>query len=334
MCIPPKLQVGDEIRVLALSRSLGGVMQHVGFTESDVEFAKRQLEGMGLKVTFGRHVRECNAHLTASPEHRLEDFHEAIADPSVKAILSVTGGMGAVQILDGIDYDKVRAHPKIICGYSDNGFLCNAILARSGVATYYGPNFGTFMMQKGAEYTLEHFRQCFFKNAPIEIRPAEKWSDDNWHEDQQNRTFHEAEGFWPIQTGEAEGTIIGGSYYALNLLKGTGYFPPLREAVLFLEHPASGKGTLMDLDMGMRALTFSPEFANVRGIVIGRFGRSGGVTRENLTALINNTPALRHLPVIANCDFGHTTPIFTVPIGGRCKLQVGEGKTSIVFFEH
>ena len=102
MQIPPKLRAGDEIRVLALSRSLGGAMQLYGLTEGDVQFATHRLESLGLRVSFGRWARECNTHLTASPQHRLEDFHEAIADPSVKAILAVVGGIGATQILDGI----------------------------------------------------------------------------------------------------------------------------------------------------------------------------------------------------------------------------------------
>ena len=334
MCIPPKLQVGDEIRVLALSRSLGGIMQFAGFTESDVGFATAQLEALGLKVTFGRHVRECNAHLTASPEHRLQDLSAAMADPSVKAILSVTGGMGAVQILGGIDYDNLKARPKIFCGYSDNAFLCNAILARAGVVTYYGPNFGTLMERRASDYTSRHFQACLFSPAPIELSPAPQWSDDAWSKDQENRTFHNTEGFWTVQEGAAEGVIIGGGYYVLNLLKGTDYFPPLRDAILFLEHPASGKGTLMDLDMGLRSLAFHPEFARVRGLVLGRFARNGGVTREKLTALITDISALRRLPVIANCDFGHTTPMVTLPIGGRCQLTAQPGGAVIKLVEH
>jgi len=334
MPIPPKLKVGDEIRVLALSRSLGGIMQFAGFTESDIEFAAGRLEAMGLKVTFGRHVRECNAHLTASPEHRLEDFHEAITNPSVKAILSVTGGMGAIQILDGMDYDQIKAKPKILCGYSDNGFLCNAILARTGVVTYYGPNFGTLMERRAGDYTSHNFQACLFSDAAIELCPAPQWSDDGWPKDQEHRSFHDAEGFWVIQEGEAEGRIIGGSYYALNMLKGSNYFPPLREAILFLEHPASGKATLMDLDGGLRALALLPEFALVRGLVLGRFARSGEVTRENLTALIREIPALRRLPVIANGDFGHTTPMVTLPIGGRCQLMAKQNKVCIKLTEH
>ncbi len=330
MRIPPKLVAGDEIRVLALSRSIGGVTQPGGFTQQDIEFATGRLESLGLRVSFGRHVNECNAHLTASPQHRLEDFHEALTNPSVKAILAVVGGIGAIQILDGLDYDLITRHPKIICGYSDISYLCNAIYARAGVTTYYGPNFTSFMMRTGAEYTIQNFRNCLFGNSPIDLQPADRWSDDAWQKDQVNRTFYLNEGFWPIQPGEAEGTIVGGSYWCLNMLQGSAYFPPLDESILFLEHPAEGKPTLMGLDSGLRALSYQPGFGKVRGIVIGRFGRSGGVTPKKLTELISEIPVLNHLPVVANCDFGHTTPILTLPIGGRCRLQVNNSKVSIM----
>jgi muramoyltetrapeptide carboxypeptidase LdcA involved in peptidoglycan recycling len=166
------------------------------------------------------------------------------------------------------------------------------------------------------------------------VQPAETWSDDAWHEDQANRTNHVNEGFWPIQSGEAKGTILGGNLGCLNMLQGTAYFPPLDEAILFLEHSAEGKATLMGLDNALRALSYQSDFRGVRGIVLGRFARNGGVTRQNLAELIGEIPAMAHLPVLANCDFGHTTPVLTVPIGGQCTLQVNENKASITFTIH
>lgn len=331
--IAPKLQSGDEIRVLALSRSLGGVMQPGGLTEADVQFAVRTLESLGLRVSFGRFTSECNSHLTASPEHRLQDLHEAIQDPSVKAILAVTGGAGAIQLLDGINYELVAANPKIICGYSDIGYLCNAIFARTGLVTYYGPNFTSFMMRKGFDYTLDQFRERLFGTGGEELLPAETWSDDIWAKDQENRSFHPSQGPWVIQEGETTGTILGGAYFCFNMLQSSKFFPPLRDSVLFLESPAEGKATLISLDSGMRALSFHPDFSDVRGIVIGRFAQSGGVTRENLTSLISEIAALKHLPVLANCDFGHTTPVATLPIGGRCKLRADKNGCSIKLFD-
>ena len=334
MSIPPKLHPGDEIRVLALSRSLGGVIKWNGTTEHDIALAITRLEAMGLKVSFGRHVRECNAHLTASPEHRLEDLHNAVADPSVKAVFAVSGGAGAIQMLEGMDYDLVAAHPKIICGYSDVSYPGYAILARTGLTTYYGAHFTSFMMQQGAEYLLASFRQCLFEDGPYELQPASHWSDDNWPKDQVNRTFHVNEGWWCIQPGEAEGTLIAGTYWVLNMLQGSKFFPPLRDAVLFLEYPAEGKPTLITLDSCLRALTFQPAFAGVRGIVLGRYARNGGVTRKNLTELLRRIPGLRGLPVIANCDFGHTAPIVTLPNGGCCQIHANEKQNRIVITEH
>ena len=334
MSVPPKLKPGDEIRVLALSRSLGGVMKWNGTTEQDIAFATGRLEAMGLNVTFGSCVRECNEHLTASPGHRLEDLHNAVADPAVKGILAVSGGAGAIQILDGIDYDLIAAHPKVICGYSDISYPGYAVLARTGLATYYGAHFTSFMMQQGAEYLIASFRRCLFDTAPYELKPSSHWSDDDWPKDQVNRTFHVNYGYWCIQPGEAEGRSVAGAYWILNMLQGSKYFPSLRDTILFLEHPAEGRPTLITLDSCLRALAFQPEFAGVRGIVLGRYARDGRITRENLISLLHHISALRGLPVIANCDFGHTAPVATLPNGGRCQICASEKQNSIIFQEH
>ena len=49
---------------------------------------------------------------------------------------------------------------------------------------------------------------------------------------------------------------------------------------------------------------------------------------SDLTTLIpyfiNNIPQLKNLPVIANVDFGHTTPIVTLPLGGICEVDINK----------
>lgn len=332
--IPPRLAPGAGIRVLALSRSLGGVMRPGGFGEADVAFATARLESLGLEVSFGRWVRECDDHLTASREHRLEDLHAAFEDDSVQGILAVTGGIGAIQLLGDIGYERIAARPKILCGYSDVGHLCSAILARAGVMTCYGPNFTSLMARHGTGYTLESFRRCLFDDAPYELRPSETWSDDAWHENQERRTFHPNEGPWCIREGEAAGTIVGGGLGCMNLLQGTPYFPPLRDTLLFLEQPPEGRATLMSLDSGLRALAMQPGFEGVRGVVLGRFARSAGITRENLAALVRGIPPLARLPVAAHADFGHTSPAATLPIGGRGALRVSPDGTTIRIERH
>ena len=58
------------------------------------------------------------------------------------------------------------------------------------------------------------------------------------------------------------------------------------------------------------------------GLVIGRFHKDTGMTKELLAKIVQTKKELTNLPVIANVDFGHTTPMITFPIGGECKIAV------------
>ncbi len=62
MINPDKFRPGDEVRVLALSRSLGGLKRYPGFTDADITGGRERLESIGLRVSFGRHVTESDAH--------------------------------------------------------------------------------------------------------------------------------------------------------------------------------------------------------------------------------------------------------------------------------
>ena len=53
------------------------------------------------------------------------------------------------------------------------------------------------------------------------------------------------------------------------------------------------------------------------------------MTREKWTKLIKSKPELEKIPVIAGCDFGHTTPIITFPIGGEATLKATNGKIEL-----
>jgi len=90
----------------------------------------------------------------------------------------------------------------------------------------------------------------------------------------------------------------------------------------------------MNLDMGVRALALQPGFNRVRGLVIGRYARDGRIDRAKMTAMIKNIPALAKIPVIANCDFGHTTPILTLPIGGHCRIRASADACGITIDVH
>ena len=316
--IPRKLNIGDEIRVIAPSRSMCILNNDV--TES----AKKRLENIGFKVTFGKNVLNSigEDYNCASIEDRIEDLHEAFKVKNVKAILTVIGGYNVNQILDYIHYDLIKENPKIICGISDITALANAIYAKTGMITYSGPHFSSFGMKKGFEYTEKYFREMFMQSESIKIKSSDEWSNDSWFKNQENRTFIKNDGMKIINKGEAEGRIIGGNLCTLNLLQGTEYMPNLEETILFIEDDGLVDKTFnKEFDRDLQSLLHSAKNKNIKAIVIGRAENNCDMNDEKWAKIFKSKKELDNIPIIINANFGHTTPIFTFPIGGYAKVK-------------
>lgn len=327
--LPTKLKKGDEIRVISPSCSLSIV------SNENRNLAIKRLTDMGFQVTFSKHAEEIDRFSSSSISSRVQDLHEAFRNPNVKAILTTLGGYNSNGLLKYLDYDLIRENPKFFCGYSDITALNNAIYTKTGLVTYSGPHFSSFGMEKGLEYTTDYFLKCLTSNEPIEIMPSEMWSDDSWYVDQENREFIKNEGYVSIQEGEATGDIIGGNMSTLNLLQGTPYMPNLRDKLLFLEEDSlTGKATLKTFDRYLHSLMQQPDFEYVKGIIIGRMQKGADCTIEDIQEMIISKPELAHIPIIANASFGHTTPIFTFPIGGRAKIISNKKNTSVTILTH
>jgi muramoyltetrapeptide carboxypeptidase len=324
---PSKLTAGDTIRVVAPASSRALVMEHDHTAIIDARFAE-----LGLTLSFGKHVDERDAFDSSAVASRVADLHEAFADPSVAGILTVLGGYSSNELLPYLDWDLIRANPKIFCGFSDITALQNAVLARTGLVTYSGPHWSTFGMRDHFDDTLRWFSAVMFGTAPVTLTPAAGWTDDLWFLDQDDRELIPNEGWWTIQPGAAEGRIVGGNLCTLNLLQGTPYLPSLDGAVLFAEddfesHPAT-------FARDLTSLLQVPDAAGIRGLVIGRFQRASKMTRTLLEQIVATQPALRDLPVLANVDFGHTSPLATLPIGGQAGLTVAAGDTQLILQRH
>ena len=213
--------------------------------------------------------------------------------------------------------------------------LLNAIHAKTGITTYYGPNFFKFGMKYGLEYTLEYFVKCLFSDEPYSIFPSEKWSNDKWYRDQEQRNFIANTGPIVIQSGSAEGTIVGGNLCSLNLLQGTEYMPKLKDTVLFVEDDdLAGQNTLGEFNRNLRSLLDMPDAKHIKGIVLGRFQEGSFMTLEKIKLIFDSKPELAGIPIIANVDFGHTDPMITIPIGGTIRISAKGDRIDIGIATH
>jgi len=318
---PEKLKKGDEVRVVATSRSL----KLIGAETREI--AEKRFAELGLKLTFGKHTMEENADMFISDsiENRASDVMEAFADKNVKAIFTVIGGFNSNQLLKYLDYDIIAKNPKIFCGFSDVTAIANAIHEKGNMVVYYGPHYSSLGMLKGCEYTLKNMVKMLMEDGEVDCKASKEWSDDLWFLDQQNRTMIENEGYWLIHNGKAKGVIEGGNMCTYILLNGTEYRHKFTEdTILFLEDDEMSSA--VEFDRMLQAVMHQPDFHHVKGIVIGRFQKASKVTREQLEYVINTKKELLNIPVLANVDFGHTTPILTIPFGGLAELNGKELK--------
>ena len=327
--IPQKLKSGDEIRVIAPSSSLGIISQEIR------DAAIYKLRELGLKISYSENSEEIDEAESSSIESRVHDLHTAFADKNVKGILTAIGGFNVNQILKYLDYDLIRNNPKVLCGYSDITALSNAIYAKTGLINYSGPAFSTFGMIKGNDYTVYYFKKCLMAENPFEIKPSEEWSDDKWYLNQEDREFLKNDGAIIVNEGEAEGKIIGGNLCTFNLLQGTEFMPSLKDSILFLEDDnIVGDLFIKEFDRNLQSLIHQPEFLGVGGIILGRFQGSVDDSNDKIVKMIRSKKELENIPVVANLDFGHTSPIFTFPIGGIARLSARKDGIKLEILEH
>ena len=309
--IPEKLNIEDEIRIIAPSCSLSRVRSDI--YDSALAF----LQNQGFKVTFSRNCREMNIFQSSSVRSRVDDLHEAFSDKNVKAVMACIGGFNANEILPYLDYELIKANPKILCGYSDITVLLNAVYAKTGIVTYHAPHFAALGFLDEREYTQKYFSECIMCENPFFVKPSEN-----------------ARNYTVIQEGECEGKIIGGNLCTLNLLQGTPYMPDIKNKILFLEDDnIMGDYFLCEFDRNLQSLLQVSGAESIKGIVFGRFDESCKMTEDMIRAIIKDKVS-PDIPIIFGVDFGHVYPMISFPIGGKVRLSANGDIIDIQIIEH
>lgn len=109
----------------------------------------------------------------------------------------------------------------------------------------------------------------------------------------------------------------------------------VKNTILMLEDDnLTGDISLQEFNRNLQSLIHCRNFSKVRGIIIGRFQLESKVKKEQLYKMIKTKKELSSIPVAANFDFGHTTPIACLPIGGSASLNASGGKCSLVIIRH
>jgi muramoyltetrapeptide carboxypeptidase len=327
----PKLVPGDTVGIISPSWGGAGAFPH------RVEGGIRQLRSLGFKVKAAPHALNQAGFVSDTAENRASDIHTLFRDPEVKAILAAIGGDHACHLLPLLDYGLIRRHPKIILGFSDMTVLNVAIWRKTGLITFNGPALLTDFAEypRMLDYTETYFLKAVAAARPVgAIEPAESWTEEflNWGEKQdldRPRNLQPSTGWVWLKPGTAEGQLIGGCLESLQHLRGTEYWPTWNGAILFFETgeekplPETVDGLLMDYyNMGV--------LAKLKGLLVGRPMGYSAAEKQMLHEIILERTRLFDFPVIAEMDFGHTSPQITLPIGCQARIETPTRRFEII----
>jgi muramoyltetrapeptide carboxypeptidase len=84
----------------------------------------------------------------------------------------------------------------------------------------------------------------------------------------------------------------------------------------------------------LTSLLQQPDAEQMTGLLIGRFQRASGFNRNLLEQIVARHDLLKTIPVVANMDFGHTSPLATLPIGGDVQLIATDNNPELRVLSH
>ena len=300
---------------------------HAGKISTRLEIGIQALQKLGYKVKVGKNARKVHGHKAGTPEERVEDLHQMFEDNEVKAIITTIGGYNSNEMLDLMDYRLIERNPKIFCGYSDITSLHCAIHNLTGLVTFYGPQVMSQFADFGGpiRYTLEWFEKIVSSPKPLSrIEPSKEFTFERleWRkEDTRPKKLIPAPGWKVLKEGIAAGRLVGGHIGTLQDLAGTKYFPKFKGKIFFWEDTESN--TAMT-DRYLCHLRMIGIFDQIKGMIVGRVNPNEYKVKEKdygLHQVILDATKNHDFPIIAEMDFGHTDPMFTIPYGIKARLD-------------
>ena len=294
--IPSKLKKGDTIGVIAPSNYI---------EKDDLEYINASIalmEASGFKVKFGKYVFEDTLGYGTSPEKRAADINWAFKDDEVKAIMCVKGGEDSNTTLDYIDYEMIKKHPKIICGFSDNTSILNAIHKKTGLVTYHGPTFKSLTSWETG-YAYKQFVKTFVEDTRSLImgEPEDEYTT--------------------IQAGQATGELVGGNLSLFTKLVCGKYAVNLQDKILFLEELGFEAAPEM-VNSNIYYLKQNGVFDRIAGLWIGNYEHPSKIGLEKI--IINAIGDEYKFPIIKSDNFGHIDKKIIIPIGTKAEINTNE----------
>jgi len=282
-----------------------GLFAPAGFATDPtaIDRAVARLTALGHEVVVDPTARGRVQRFSAEDDERLAAIARMAADPRVDVAVSVRGGYGWSRLLDRVDYAALAQARKRWMGHSDFTAFALAALAQAGIVTYAGPMAAyDFGAQSPSAFT---FAQCFG------VLDHDRWDVDCALDG-------------PARL-DVEGTLWGGNLALVAHLAGTRFMPDIAGGVLFLEDVAEHP---YRIERMLYQLHHAGVLERQRAVLLGAFTEyavnpnDGGY---DLDGAITHLRARVRTPICTGLPFGHVPDKLTLPVGGRCRVELRDG---------
>lgn len=265
------------------------------------------IDALGYRVIEADNCRQAYGYLAGSDAARAEGLNRMFADDRVDAVVCMRGGYGVTRMLDRVDYDVIRANPKILLGYSDITALHSAIHRKVGLVTFHGPMPST-CWPKFDDFTRQSMLRALTATEPL-------------------GRLENPEGVAPrcVVPGVCEGPLVGGNLSLIAATCGTPYALDVTDKVLLLEDIGE---YFYRLDSMLTQLRLAGMFERCAGVVLGGFTACKPEYEDytlTLDEIVRDVVAPAGKPVLANMAIGHLDTKLTVPLGARCRVDAEAG---------
>ena len=282
MIIPERLKPGDTIGVVAPSSP---------FPVAQLQPGMAYLRSLGYEVKEGEALYKRERYLAGDDRDRADDLMRMFRDPEVEAIFVARGGYGSARLLELLDFDIIRAHPKILVGFSDTTALQLGLFARTGLVTFSGLTLCGDVLDTG----FDAYTEAALWEALVEDH------------------FAPISGLSILREGNCRGRLLGGCLSLVASLVGTPFMPDLTGAVLVLEDVNE---PLYKIDRLLNQLRMAGVFDMLAGVIMGNF--RGCEEEEEKGTLEDVFQGLREAticPLLCGLPYGHGPARRLLPIG-------------------
>lgn len=242
----------------------------------------------------------------SSLEQRVADFRDAWSREDIGLVICARGGYGCVHLLEYLDEEFIKAHPKWLVGFSDVSAL-HALLHKNGIASIHGGM---------AKQLVENTDSGFGK----------------YRDELKRLVEHDATVGYTLEAhpynreGETEGILLGGNLAVLNGLAGTPYdlmAESLQEdVILFIEDVSE---PIYAVERMLYRLHLQGVLSKVKGILVGQFTEwKADRNHESMYDMIHERFEEWGVtcPVVYDFPIGHNERNVPLLEGVRAKLTV------------